>query len=61
VNFTSLGQVGHAFELAGAPFGVCFSKGDDMRQAPPCLGTCMLVRIVLEPFGMEAGGADVNC
>src|SRR5438128_249713 len=27
-------------------------KGDDMRQAPPCLGRCMLARIVLEPFGM---------
>src|SRR6266404_2811532 len=33
------------------PCGSC--KGDDMRQAPPCLGRCMLARIVLEPFGME--------
>src|SRR5437016_304214 len=31
----------------------CGFQGDDMRQAPPYLGRCMLARIVLEPFGME--------
>src|SRR5437762_13491950 len=38
------------FTPGAAPFGF---KGDDMRQAPPYLGRCMLARIVLEPFGME--------